>query len=73
MEKGSETPGETLLRLPSVEARTSMKKSAIYAGVKAGTFPAPLKIGQRAAAWRLSEIEAWIADRIRASAKRVQK
>jgi prophage regulatory protein len=64
MESAS-TSGESLLRLPQVEARTGLKKSAIYAGMKAGTFPACVKLGPRAAAWPLSAIEAWIAERIR--------
>ena len=57
--------GERLLRLPDVEARTGLKKSAIYAGMKHGTFPTCVKLGPRAAAWPLSHIEAWIAERIR--------
>jgi prophage regulatory protein len=59
------TAGERLLRLPEVEARTGLKKSAIYAGMKAGTFPACLKLGIRASAWSQSAIDAWISDRIR--------
>lgn len=57
--------GERLLRLPDVEARTGLKKSAIYAGMKAGTFPACVKLGPRAAAWPSSAVDAWIAERIR--------
>lgn len=57
--------GERLLRLPDVEARTGLKKSAIYAGMKAGTFPACLKLGPRASAWVQSQIDQWIAERIR--------
>lgn len=57
--------GETLLRLPDVEARTGLRKSAIYAGMKSGTFPACVKLGARAAAWPESEIAGWIAERIR--------
>jgi prophage regulatory protein len=58
--------GERLLRLPEVEARTGLKKSAIYAGMKASppTFPPCIKLGPRAAAWSSSSIDAWIADRI---------
>ena len=63
------TSGEALLRLPAVESRTGLRKSAIYAGMKAGTFPACLKLGQRASAWPSSAIDAWIAERI-ASAPR---
>lgn len=65
MQENQPTSGEYLLRLPDVEARTGLKKSAIYAGMKAGTFPDCVKLGPRAAAWPLSDIEAWIADRIR--------
>lgn len=57
--------GERLLRLPEVETRTGLKKSAIYAGMKAGTFPACLKLGVRASAWSQSDIDAWISERIR--------
>ncbi len=59
--------GERLLRLPDVEARTGLKKSAIYAGMKAGTFPQCLKLGPRAAAWPQSSIDGWIAEKIRDS------
>lgn len=65
----AQTAGEILLRLPAVESRTGLRKSAIYAGMKAGTFPACLKLGRRASAWPSSAIDAWIAERI-ASAPR---
>ena len=66
MESAS-TSGERLLRLPEVESRTGLKKSAIYAGMKAGTFPECIKLSARAAAWPLSAVEAWITERIRAA------
>ena len=65
MQENSSTSGERLLRLPDVEARTGLKKSAIYASMKAGTFPRCLKLGLRASAWPSSEIDTWIAERIR--------
>ena len=65
MQSKSETTGERLLRLPEVEARIGLGKSAIYAGMKAGTFPACIKLGPRAAAWTLSDIDNWIASKIR--------
>jgi prophage regulatory protein len=67
MQENPQQTGERLLRLPDVEARCGLRKSAIYAGMKAGTFPACIKLGPRAAAWPLSAIESWIADRIRAA------
>ncbi len=54
-----------LLRLPSVEAVTGLKKTTIYTHManKADPFPAPIRIGARAVAWRLSDVEAWIEAR----------
>jgi prophage regulatory protein len=58
---------DRLLRLPEVESLVGLRKSAIYAGMKAGDFPPCIKLGPRAAAWPESEIQAWIAARIRTS------
>jgi len=63
--ESTSTSSERLLRLPDVEARTGLKKSAIYTGMKAGTFPRCLKLGPRTSAWSSSEVDAWIAARIR--------
>ncbi len=41
-----------LLRLPEVETTTGLKKSAIYARRKDGTFPEPVRLGGKAVAWR---------------------
>ena len=53
-----------LLRLPAVLERTGLGKSSVYAGMAAGTFPTPVRIGAgargRGVAWRESEIDAWI-------------
>jgi prophage regulatory protein len=50
-----------LLRLPEVLSDTGTSRSFVYAGVKNGTFPAPIKIGKRAVAWTAESIDAWIA------------
>jgi prophage regulatory protein len=56
---------EKLLRLPEVESLTGLKKSSIYAGMKASprTFPACLRLSARAVAWRESDIATWQAQR----------
>ena len=54
-----------LLRLSEVEARIGLKKSAIYAGMAAKSFPAPVRLGNRCVAWHEAEIDAWIASRSR--------
>jgi prophage regulatory protein len=59
----SATESERLLRLPSVEGLTGLSRSGIYAGVKAGTFPAPVKLSARAVAWNSSAVSTWIASR----------
>lgn len=49
-----------LLRLPAVMERTGLGKSSVYAGMAAGTFPTPVRLGTRGVAWRESEIDAWV-------------
>lgn len=56
-------------RLAQVEELTALKKSSIYAGVKAGTFPAPVRLSARAVAWRESDLAAWQAQREQAGGK----
>lgn len=58
----------TLLRLPAVEQITGVKKSTIYALVKSGGFPAPVKLSARAVAWRANEISEWVASRVKVHA-----
>jgi len=53
-----------LLRLPEVIARVGLRRTAIYAAVKAGTFPAPIKLGRRCVAWSSAEIERWVRERV---------
>ncbi|MCG5494411.1 helix-turn-helix transcriptional regulator [Ectothiorhodospira variabilis] len=58
---------ERLLRRPEVEHRTGYKRSFIYKLMREGQFPQPVKLGSRAVAWRESDIDRWIQDRIRAA------
>lgn len=60
---------QRLLRLPDVCALVALGKSSIYEGVKAGTFPAPIKLSRRAVCWSASSIDAWITARIKAGGK----
>jgi len=47
---------DDLLRLPHVLAQIPVSRSAWWAGVKAGRFPKPLKIGSRTSVWRGADI-----------------
>lgn len=53
-----------MLRRRQVEELTGLCCSAIYDLMKAGRFPKPVKIGDRAVAWPQAEVDAWIAQRI---------
>lgn len=54
---------KALARRRQVEHLVQLSRSTIYAAVKAGTFPAPVRIGARAVAWRVSEVEQWLEAR----------
>ena len=54
-----------LLRLPRVIERTGLSRTVIYDRIKAGTFPPPVKLSERASAWPEHEIEACNAAQIR--------
>lgn len=60
---GPQSKIERLFRLHEIEPLTGLKKSSIYAGMKAGTFPACVRLSARAVAWRESDIAAWQARR----------
>jgi len=55
-----QTSSIRLRRKPWVSAQTCLSYSTIERGVKAGTFPKPIKIGLRAIAWNESDIYAWM-------------
>lgn len=59
--------GQTILRLPLVRARTGLSRSTIYLKISEGTFPAPISLGERSVGWIESEVDAWIAERIKES------
>lgn len=53
----------SLLRRRQVEQLVQLSRSTIYAAVKAGTFPAPVRIGAGAVAWRRTALEVWLEAR----------
>lgn len=52
------------LRLTEVRSRTGLARSTIYAKVKLGLFPKPVKLGPFVAVWIEAEIESWLEARI---------
>lgn len=59
----------TILRRKQVEARTGLARSTIYDRIKAGTFPAPISLGEKSVGWVESEVSGWIAAQIGKSRK----
>ena len=58
---------EVLLRINTVLAKTGLKRAMLYKLIAAGIFPRPVKLSERCVAWLLSEVEAFIQNRIAAS------
>lgn len=65
----SNSTPQRLLRLPEVCTLVGLGRSSIYEGVKAGTFPSPVKLSRRAVCWPAASIDAWITERIKAGGK----
>lgn len=59
---------ERFVRMPEAEKISGKSRSTIYRGIEDGSFPKPVKIGQRAIGWRISDLEKWMNDRIQESA-----
>ena len=59
----------TILRLPTVKARTGLSRSTIYLRIAEGNFPPPISLGARAVGWIETEVNDWVARRIAASRK----
>ena len=58
-----------VLRLRAVLERVGIGKTAVYAAIKNGEFPAPIKLSARAVGWREADVEAWLAERPRATSE----
>lgn len=51
-----------ILRRPQVEIEVGLKRSTIYQRMQEGTFPRPIRLGERAVGWRASDIEQFLED-----------
>lgn len=45
---------------PPIPAITPISRSKLWADIKAGTFPAPVKLGARCVAWKIEDIRRYI-------------
>ena len=58
-----DAPQPEFYRLTDVLAKIGVGKTTVYKMIGRGQFPRPVKLGERAVAWRRSDIEGWIATR----------
>jgi prophage regulatory protein len=58
-----EPVADSYLRFPDVKARSGLSRTTIHRLVKAGDFPAPKRIGNRAVAWLSSDFARWCEGR----------
>jgi len=54
-------PDVGFIRIKQVFAVFPVSRTAWYEGIKEGRFPAPVKLSERTAAWRVSDIRALLA------------
>lgn len=54
-------------RLPQLKSHLNVSGSSIWAWVKQGKFPKPVKLSENTTAWLVADVEAWAQSRIHAS------
>lgn len=54
-------PEVGFVRLPLLLRVFPISKSKLYAGIAAGEYPAPVRLGKRTSAWRVQDVRALIA------------
>lgn len=54
------------IRRPAVSVMTGRSKAALYVDISAGKFPRPIRIGSRAVAWDVSEVQEWMQSQVSA-------
>jgi prophage regulatory protein len=50
------------MRLPQVLTYIPVSKATMWRWVKAGTFPAPVKLSSNVTAWRVENVRRWMAE-----------
>jgi prophage regulatory protein len=54
---------DRIVRWPEVQQQTGLSRTTTWREVRAGRFPAPLKLTDHAIGWRQSDLAAWLASR----------
>lgn len=61
-----QTSPPRIIRLPEVMKRTGLPRASIYQQMAQLSFPRQVSISLRSRGWVESEVDSWIAERIRA-------
>jgi len=54
-------PAEGFVRLPIVLQVLGIGKSSLWAGIKEGRYPKPVKLGPRTTVWKVDDLRNFIA------------
>lgn len=57
------SPNDKIIRLPEVKATVGLSTATIYRLIRAGDFPAPIKLGKNSSGWIAADVQAWIMRR----------
>jgi predicted DNA-binding transcriptional regulator AlpA len=52
-----------------IPAIVPFSSATLWRSVKAGTFPAPVKLSDRITAWRVEDVRAWMKSRLSAASR----
>ena len=58
---------QQILKLKELTLITRLSGGSIYRKARQGTFPSPIKLGERSSGWLTSEVDRWLEERIAAS------
>ena len=61
-----------ILRLTQVKALTGLSKTSLYQLIKQGKLKKPIRLGVRSVGWLQTDIEEFIAERVKASRPEIQ-
>lgn len=54
---------DAMLRFTDVIARTGLSRTTLWRRIRAGTFPAPIQLGENSVGWPEHIVTDWIATR----------
>jgi prophage regulatory protein len=56
-------------RIRDVEKFSGLSRASIYRLMREGKFPRPVRLGERAVAWTIDDLETWAENRPMASSR----